>query len=90
MPFEPPRDAELPARLDAVLEVIYLIFNEGYAATTGEEWVRRDLAEEAMRLGRRLAGLLPKQPEVHGLVALMELQASRFAARLKVPAGREW
>jgi len=82
VPFEPPRDAELPTRLDAVLEVIYLIFNEGYAATTGDAWVRRDLAEEAMRLGRRLAGLLPKQPEVHGLVALMELQASRFAARV--------
>jgi RNA polymerase sigma factor (sigma-70 family) len=82
VPFEVPRDADLPARLDAVLEVIYLVFNEGYSATTGDRWVRRDLAEEAMRLGRRLAGLLPRQPEVHGLIALMELQASRFTARV--------
>jgi RNA polymerase sigma factor (sigma-70 family) len=81
VPFELPRQADLPARLSAVLEVVYLIFNEGYAATSGDRWVRQDLAEEAMRLGRRLAGLLPKEPEVHGLVALMELQASRFAAR---------
>jgi predicted RNA polymerase sigma factor len=64
-----------------VLEVVYLIFNEGYAATSGDDWVRRDLAEEAMRLGRVLAGLLPREPEVHGLVALMALQASRFPAR---------
>lgn len=82
VPFELPRDAELPARLAAVLEVVYLLFNEGYAATSGPTWVRRDLAEEAMRLGRRLTGWLPKEPEVHGLVALMELQASRFAARV--------
>ncbi len=82
VPFAVPHDEELPARLDAVLEVIYLIFNEGYSATSGDRWVRQDLAEEAMRLGRRLAALLPKQPEVHGLVALMELQASRFAARV--------
>ncbi|MET8159846.1 RNA polymerase sigma factor [Sphaerisporangium sp. NPDC005289] len=81
VPFEVPGDDELPARLSAVLEVVYLIFNEGYSGTSGEEWVRRDLAEEAMRLGRILAGLLPREPEVHGLVALMELQASRFRAR---------
>ena len=76
-----PQADELPARLSAVLEVIYLVFNEGYAATSGDDWVRRDLADEAMRLGRVLAGLLPREPEVHGLVALMELQASRFDAR---------
>lgn len=81
VPFEVPGEAELPARLSAVLEVVYLIFNEGYAGTSGEEWIRRDLAEEAMRLGRMLAGLMPREPEVHGLVALMELQASRFRAR---------
>jgi RNA polymerase sigma factor (sigma-70 family) len=82
VPFALPSDAELPARLAAVLEVVYLLFTEGYAATSGESWVRRDLAEEAMRLGRRLTAWLPKEPEVHGLVALMELQASRFAARV--------
>jgi predicted RNA polymerase sigma factor len=82
VPFALPRDEELPARVDAVLEVIYLIFSEGHSATSGDRWLRQDLAEEAMRLGRRLAGLLPKQPEVHGLVALMEFQASRFAARV--------
>jgi predicted RNA polymerase sigma factor len=81
-PFELPSDAELPARLAAVLEVVYLIFNEGYSATSGETWVRRDLADEAMRLGRQLTAWLPKEPEVHGLVALMELQASRFATRV--------
>ncbi|MFC4535534.1 RNA polymerase sigma factor [Sphaerisporangium dianthi] len=81
VPFEVPGDEELPARLSAVLEVVYLIFNEGYAGTSGEDWIRRDLAEEAMRLGRTLAGLMPREPEVHGLVALMELQASRFRAR---------
>ncbi|GHH64402.1 RNA polymerase subunit sigma-24 [Streptosporangium violaceochromogenes] len=81
VPFEVPGEAELPARLSAVLEVVYLIFNEGYAGTSGEEWIRRDLAEEAMRLGRMLAGLMPREPEAHGLVALMELQASRFRAR---------
>jgi RNA polymerase sigma factor (sigma-70 family) len=81
VPFEVPRESELPARLSAVLEVVYLIFNEGYSATSGDRWVRQDLAEEAMRLGRVLAGLLPKEPEVHGLVALTELQASRFRAR---------
>lgn len=81
VPFEVPGAEELPSRLSAVLEVVYLIFNEGYAATSGERWVRRELAQEAMRLGRVLSGLLPREPEVHGLVALMELQASRFAAR---------
>jgi RNA polymerase sigma factor (sigma-70 family) len=82
VPFGLPAEAELPARLAAVLEVVYLIFNEGYSATTGESWVRRDLADEAMRLGRQLTAWLPKEPEVHGLVALMEFQASRFAARV--------
>lgn len=81
VPFELPQEDELPARLAAVLEVVYLVFNEGYSATSGDAWVRRDIAEEAMRLGRILAGLLPREPEVHGLVALMELQASRFDAR---------
>jgi RNA polymerase sigma factor (sigma-70 family) len=82
VPFEVPQEDELPARLTAVLEVVYLIFNEGYASTSGDAWVRRDLTQEAMRLGRVLAGLLPREPEVHGLVALMELQASRFDARV--------
>jgi RNA polymerase sigma factor (sigma-70 family) len=82
VPCEVPRGAELVARLDSVLEVIYLIFNEGYAATSGEDWMRPALAEEAQRLGRVLASLLPDQGEVLGLLALMEIQASRFAARL--------
>lgn len=82
VPFEVPQDDELPERLSAVLEVVYLVFNEGYAASSGDRWVRRELALEAMRLGRALTGLLPRQPEVHGLVALMELQASRFGARV--------
>lgn len=81
VPFAIPDADELPARLSAVLEVIYLIFNEGYAATSGDEWIRRDLAEQAMRLGRMLAALMPREPEAHGLVALMSLQAARFAAR---------
>jgi RNA polymerase sigma factor (sigma-70 family) len=81
VPFAMPSSAELPARVSAVLEVVYLIFNEGYSATSGDRWIRQDLAEDAMRLGRMLAGLLPKEPEVRGLVALMELQASRFRAR---------
>ena len=82
VPFElPPRD-ELDARLASVLEVIYLIFNEGYAATAGDDWMRPALLEEALRLGRILAGLAPEEPEVHGLVALMEIQASRVGARL--------
>jgi RNA polymerase sigma factor (sigma-70 family) len=81
VPFAVPGAAELPGRLSGVLEVIYLILNEGYSSTSGDRWVRQDVAEDAMRLGRVLAGLLPKEPEVHGLVALMELQASRFGAR---------
>lgn len=79
--FEVPRKAELPQRLDAVLEVLYLVFNEGYAATSGEDWMRPALCEEALRLGRVLAGLLPNEAEVFGLLALMELQASRIPAR---------
>ena len=82
VPFEVPRGAELAARLASVLEVIYLIFNEGYAATAGADWVRPALCEEALRLGRILAGLVPAEPEVHGLVALMEIQASRLRARV--------
>ncbi|MDX6634789.1 MAG: hypothetical protein QOF06_992 [Solirubrobacterales bacterium] len=81
VPFEVPRGAELDERLPSVLEVIYLVFNEGYAASAGENWVRTDLCEEALRLGRILAELAPREPEVHGLVALMEIQASRNAAR---------
>jgi RNA polymerase sigma-70 factor (ECF subfamily) len=86
VPFEVPGPAERAARLSSVLEVIYLIFNEGYAATSGEDWMRPALCEEALRLGRILAGLAPQEPEVHGLVALMEIQASRARARLG-PAG---
>jgi RNA polymerase sigma factor (sigma-70 family) len=81
VPFEVPTKAELPARLGSVLEVIYLIFNEGYAATAGDDWIRPALCEDALRLGRILAELLPEEPEVHGLVALMEIQASRLGAR---------
>ena len=79
--FEVPAGPELAARLSSVLEVIYLIFNEGYSATSGDDWVRPALCEDALRLGRVMAGLAPNQPEVHGLVALMEIQASRFHAR---------
>jgi RNA polymerase sigma-70 factor, ECF subfamily len=82
VPFETPRGADLAPRLSSVLEVIYLIFNEGYAATTGDDWIRPALCEDALRLGRVLAGLMPMEAEVHGLVALMELQASRLRARL--------
>ena len=82
VPFEVPRGAELAARLSSVLEVIYLVFNEGYAATAGDDWIRPALCEEALRLGHILAELVPQQPEVHGLVALMELQASRLRARI--------
>ncbi|EPX63370.1 RNA polymerase sigma-70 factor, ECF subfamily [Cystobacter fuscus DSM 2262] len=82
VPFEVPRGAELEARLSSVLQVIYLVFNEGYSATAGDDWVRPALCEDALRLGRILAGLVPKEPEVHGLVALMELQASRLRARV--------
>ena len=83
VPFEVPRGAELAQRLASVLEVIYLIFNEGYSATAGDDWMRPRLCEEALRLGRILAGLAPHQSEVHGLVALMEIQASRLGARTK-------
>ena len=79
--FEVPRGEERAARLSSVLQVIYLVFNEGYSATAGEDWMRPDLCEDALRLGRILSGLLPEEPEVHGLVALMELQASRSGAR---------
>lgn len=82
VPYEVPHGPELGERLASVLEVVYLIFNEGYAATAGEDWVRPALCQEAMRLGRILAGLAPQEPEVHGLVALMELQASRLRARI--------
>ncbi|HMI96396.1 MAG TPA: RNA polymerase sigma factor [Micropepsaceae bacterium] len=82
VPFEVPRGAELAARLSSVLEVLYLVFNEGYSATMGDDWMRPQLCEEALRLGRILAGLAPNEPEVHGLVALMEIQASRARARI--------
>jgi predicted RNA polymerase sigma factor len=82
VPFEAPRANELAARLASVLEVIYLVFNEGYSATAGDDWMRPALCEEALRLGRILAELVPDEPEVHGLVALMEIQASRAAARV--------
>jgi RNA polymerase sigma factor (sigma-70 family) len=82
VPYEVPCGAEREARLASVLEVIYLIFNEGYAATAGDDWMRPGLCEEAQRLGRVLAEILPKVAEVHGLVALMEIQASRLAARI--------
>jgi RNA polymerase sigma factor (sigma-70 family) len=82
VPFEVPRGPELSPRLESVLEVIYLIFNEGYSASAGEDWMRPALCEDALRLGRILAGLAPNEPEVHGLVALMEIQASRSRARV--------
>ena len=81
VPFEVPRGDEMAARLSSVLEVIYLIFNEGYSATAGDDWMRPALCEDALRLGRVLAGLAPDEPEVHGLVALMAIQASRLKAR---------
>jgi predicted RNA polymerase sigma factor len=81
VPFEVPRGSELAARLSSVLEVVYLVFNEGYSATAGDDWMRPGLCEDALRLGRILAGLVPNEPEVHGLVALMEIQASRAGAR---------
>ncbi len=87
VPFEMPRGDELAARLSSVLGVIYLIFNEGYSATAGDDWMRPTLCEDALRLGRILAGLAPQEPEVHGLLALMELQASRSAARVG-PSGQ--
>ncbi|HEY5804921.1 MAG TPA: RNA polymerase sigma factor [Lysobacter sp.] len=82
VPYEVPRGEELAQRLSSVLAVVYLIFNEGYAATAGDDWMRPGLCEDALRLGRILAGLVPNEPEVHGLVALMEIQASRSAARV--------
>jgi len=87
VPFELPPPDELGERLGAVLEAVYLIFNEGYTATSGSDWMRPALVDEALRLGRMLAELAPREPEVHGLAALMELQASRMAARLDA-AGR--
>jgi RNA polymerase sigma-70 factor (ECF subfamily) len=87
VPFEVPRGAELAARLSPVLGVIYLVFNEGYSATGGDDWVRPALCEDALRLGRILAELTPNEPEVHGLVALMEIQASRLRARVG-PSGK--
>ena len=86
IPFEVPRGPDLAARLDSVLEVIYLIFNEGYSATAGDDLIRPTLCEDALRLGRILAELTPQEPEVHGLVALMEIQASRSRARVS-PTG---
>src|SRR5215204_4481957 len=87
VPFEVPRGEELSARVSSVLEVLYLIFNEGYSATAGDDWVRPALCEDALRMGRIVAELAPNEPEVHGLVALMEIQASRLRAR--VGAGGE-
>ena len=87
VPFELPGGAELAARLSSVLEVLYLVFNEGYSATAGDDWMRPALCEEALRLGRILAALAPQEPEVHGLVALMEIQASRSRARTD-PSGK--
>jgi len=81
VPFEVPRGEELAERLPSVLEVVYLVFNEGYAATAGDDWMRPGLCDEALRLGRILAALAPDEPEVHGLLALMEIQASRMRAR---------
>jgi RNA polymerase sigma-70 factor, ECF subfamily len=82
VPFEVPRGAELQSRLSSVLGVLYLVFNEGYSATAGDDWMRPQLCEEALRLGRILAELAPQEPEVHGLIALMEIQASRLRARV--------
>ena len=81
VPFEMPRGDELRSRLGSVLSVVYLVFNEGYAATSGDEWMREELCNDALRMGRILVELLPGEPEIHGLLALMELQASRTAAR---------
>jgi RNA polymerase sigma factor (sigma-70 family) len=82
VPFEVPRGAEFDARLSSVLQVLYLVFNEGYSATAGDDWLRPQLCEDALRLGRILTGLVPEESEVHGLVALMEIQASRARARV--------
>ena len=86
VPFEVPTGEDRAARLGSVLEVIYLIYNEGYSASAGDDWLRPELCTEALRLGRVLAGLAPDEPEVHGLVALMEIQSSRLSARIG-PAG---
>jgi predicted RNA polymerase sigma factor len=86
VPFEIPRKAELSSRLSSVLEVLYLVFNEGYSATSGDDWMRPALCEDALRLGRIVAELAPQEPEVHGLVALMEIQESRSHAR-RGPSG---
>ena len=88
VPFEVPDPAEYPQRLSAVLNVIYLIYNEGYSASFGQHWIRAELCSEALRLGRVLAALIPDQAEVHGLVALMEFQSSRFAARTDADGGQ--
>jgi RNA polymerase sigma-70 factor (ECF subfamily) len=82
VPFEVPRGTEFSERLSSVLQVIYLVFNEGYSATAGDDWMRPELCQDALRLGRILAGLVPEEPDVHGLVALMEIQASRSRARV--------
>ncbi|HEY2845241.1 MAG TPA: RNA polymerase sigma factor [Bryobacteraceae bacterium] len=82
VPFEMPRGEELAARVSSVLEVLYLVFNEGYTATAGDDWMRPELCEDAMRLGRMVAELVPQQPEAHGLIALLEIQASRLHARV--------
>jgi RNA polymerase sigma factor (sigma-70 family) len=87
VPFEVPTGADFDARLESVLQVIYLVFNEGYTATSGDDWVRPALCEDALRLGRVLAGLVPNEPEVHGLVGLMEVQASRIRARVDPATG---
>ncbi|MEW6022293.1 MAG: RNA polymerase sigma factor [Pseudomonadota bacterium] len=87
VPFELPPASELADRLGSVLEVVYLVFNEGYTATTGDDWMRPALLDEALRLGRMLAGLAPEEPEAHGLIALMELQASRAKARVDAAGG---
>jgi RNA polymerase sigma-70 factor, ECF subfamily len=88
VPFEAPSGRERAARLDSVLEVVYLVFNEGYSATAGDDWIRPSLCAEALRLGRILAQLAPAEPEVHGLVSLMELQASRLRTRVSAAGGR--
>src|SRR5207302_6137043 len=87
VPFEVPAASDLEARLGSVLEVIYLVFNEGYSATAGDDWMRPALCLDALRLGRLVAELLPREPEAHGLVAIMEIQASRSKARVGPTGG---
>src|SRR4029434_11333879 len=89
VPFEVPRGADRGARLSSVLEVIYLIFNEGYSATAGDDWLRPALCDDALRVGRILAELAPQESEVHGLLALMEIQASRSKAQIGRASCRE-